>query len=275
MKCYFVISDQHTGHKQGLVNPDSKLKEDVPIPLYPIPRVLWEITEEARLWTMQHYHKAHKWLIHLGETTQGNQHTDDLLTADMSLQFKWAAEVLYPFLNLKGMVGARFLQATSWHEYGDGSSSKLMVETLKYKYPKLDIRQMNQARTLVGNTLFEWTHHGSGTSKRKYMEGNSAFLDAKDRLILHMIEDERCPDVTFTAHTHKPSKATASMLKDGEYLENTQIITPPMCGPGSFSRKVANPSMYYVGMHVVVTDGITWTIKPFYRKLKDFMTEVI
>ena len=275
MKCYFIISDQHTGHKQGLINPDSELADDVPIPFYLIPRYLWDITEEARLWVTTRYPKSEKWLIHLGETTQGNKYPDDLLTTDMSLQFKWAAETMHPFLKMKGMRGARFLQATSWHEYGDGSSSKLMVEMLKFKYPKLDIRQMNQARFAVGDALFEWTHHGSGTSKRKSLEGNAAFHDAKDRLILHLVEDERCPDITFTAHTHKPSKATASILSNGEYIENTQIITPPMCGPGCYSRKVANQPIYYVGMHVVVTDGITWSVKPFYRKLKDYMVELM
>jgi len=275
MKCFIVISDMHTGHKQGLVNPDSKLDEDVPIPLYPIPESLWNITEKVRDWVNTNCKKYDKWLINLGETTQGNLHKDDLLTAEMHLQFKWAAEAMYPFLDMKGMKGARFLQATSWHEYGDGSSSKLMAETLKSKYPKLDIKQMNQSRMVVGDTLFEWTHHGSSTSKRKYLEGNSAFLDAKDRIIQHIIERKKCPDLTFTAHTHKPSKATASILSEGTYINNTQVITPPMCGAGCYSRKVANPSVYYVGMHVVLTDGHGFEIIPFYSRLFDYTMEEI
>ena len=275
MKCFIVISDGQTGHKQGLVNPSSEMDEDVPIPLYAIPKSLWAITENVRAWIDTNYPKAHKWLINLGETTQGNQYKDDLLTAEMHLQFKWAAETMYPFLDMKGMKGARFLQATSWHEYGDGSSSKLMVEMLKAKYQKLDIKQANQSRMLVDDVLFEWTHHGSATSKRKYLEGNSAFLDAKDRVIQHLIEDKRCPDLTFTAHTHKPSMATASIISNGKYVSNTQVITPPMCGPGAYSRKVANPDLYYVGMHVVITDGIGFEIIPFYKRLFDYTVEEI
>ena len=275
MKCFIVISDQHTGHKQGLVNPDSELEEDVPIPLYPIPQSLWAITESVRAYVNENCKKYDKWLINLGEVTQGNEHKDDLLTSAMHLQFKLAAETMHPFLDMKGMKGARFLQATSWHEYGDGSASKLMMELLKAKYPKLDIQQMNQSRMLVDDVLFEWTHHGSATPKRKYLEGNSAFLDAKDRVMNHILEGKKCPDITFTAHTHKPSKAQASILSNGEYISNTQVITPPMCGAGCYSRKVANPSIYYVGMHVVLTDGIGFEVIPFYKRLQDYVVEVI
>ena len=270
-----VVSDGHTGHKNGLLNPISELEEGVPVPMYSIPQSLWNITEEVRDWVNTNCKKYDKWLINLGETTQGNAHNDDLLTAEMHLQFKWAAEAMYPFLDMKGMKGARFLQATSWHEYGDGSSSKLMIEILKAKYQKLDIRQAVQSRMLADNVLFEWTHHGPGTSKRKYLEGNSAFLEAKDRVLHHLIENKRCPDLTFTAHTHKPSQAKASILSNGEYVSNTHVITPPLCGPGAYSRKVANPSMYYVGTHCVLTDGHGFEVIPFYKRLIDYDMEEI
>ena len=275
MKCFIVISDQHTGHKQGLVNPDSKLDEDVAVPVYPTAQSLWDITKNVRAYVGRNCRGYDKWLINLGETTQGNKFTDDLLTTDMSLQFKLSRDTMHPFLDMKGMKGARFLQATSWHEYGDGSSSKLMVELLKAKYPKLDIKQMNQSRMKVDDVLFEWTHHGSSTSKRYYLQGNAAFLDAKDRLLFHIAENYKCPDLTFTAHTHKPSKATASILNDGAYISNTQVITPPMCGAGAYSRKIANPSMYYVGMHVVLTDGHGFEVIPFYKRMIDYHMEEI
>jgi len=275
MKCFIVISDGQTGHKQGLVNPASEMEDGVPIPLYPIPKSLWDITEDVRDYVDTNCKKYDKWLINLGETTQGNAYKDDLLTAEMHLQFKWAAETMYPFLDMKGMKGARFLQATSWHEYGDGSSSKLMTEMLKAKYKKLDIKQMNQSRMLADDVMFEWTHHGSATSKRKYLEGNAAFLDAKDRVINHLIEGKECPRITVTAHTHKPSKAEASILSNGEYIDNLQIITPPMCGPGAYSRKVANPSMYYVGMHVILADKHGFEVLPFYKRLIDYTLEVV
>jgi len=275
MKCFIVISDSQTGHKQGLVNPDSKLEEDVPVPIYPTAQSLWDITENVRTYIDENCKKYDKWVINLGEVTQGNALRDDLLTGEMHLQFKWAAETMYPFLDMKGVKGARFLQATSWHEYGDGSSSKLMVEIMKAKYPKLDIKQMNQSRMKVEDTLFEWTHHGSATSKRKYLEGNAAFLDAKDRIIHHIIERKKCPDLTFTAHTHKPSQATAAILSEGAYITNTQVITPPMCGLGAYSRKVANPSIYYIGMHLVLTDGHGFEVIPFYKRMTDYVMEEI
>ena len=275
MKCFVVISDQHTGHQHGLVNPDSQDDTEKPVNLSAVQESLWDLLMQTKDWVDTNCKKYDKWLIHLGETVQGNKYQDSLQTAKMWLQFRWARETMRPLLDMKGVKGARFLQATSWHEYGDGSSSKEMCYTLQAEYPKLDIQQMNQSRMLADGVLFEWTHHGSGTSKRKYLEGNSAFLDAKDRIINHIIEDKRCPDLTFTAHTHKPSKATASILSNGEYISNTQVITPPMCGPGAYSQKVANPAIYYVGCHVVLADKHGFEIVPFYKRLFDYHMEEI
>jgi len=270
---FIVISDTHTGHKNGLVNPDSELEDGVPVPLYPVPESLWDIVITAADFVQKNCKKEDVHLIHMGETVQGNKYTDSLLTAEMSLQFKLAKDTLKPFIT-KNLKSIRFLQATSWHEYGDGSASKLMRELIKAKH-QIDVKQMNQSRVKVGDLLFEWTHHGSATSKRYYLQANSAFLDAKDRVMFHNAEKIRCPDITFTAHTHKPSKATASILSEGEYVSNTQVITPPMCGPGAYSRKVANPSIYYVGCHVVLTDGRGFEVIPFYKRLFDYDMEVL
>ncbi len=273
--CFIVVSDTQVGHKNGLISPKSELEDGVPAPIYPVPESLWGITVSVRDWINKNCKKYNKWLINLGETTQGNKYQDDLLTADMSLQFKWARETMYPFLDMKGMKGARFLQATSWHEYGDGSSSKLMVEMLKAKYKGLDIKQMNQSRMLVDNVLFEWTHHGPATSKSEIHEGNSAYNKAKNNVFLHIVENMRCPDLSFSAHTHKPSKGKYSKLSEGAYKENTWIITPAMCGQGAYSRKVANQSIYYCGMHVVLTDGHGFEVIPFYKRLQDYVMEEI
>jgi hypothetical protein len=48
-----------------------------------------------------------------------------------------------------------------------------------------------------------------------------------------------------------------------------------MCGAGAYSRKVANPSMYYVGMHLVLTDGHGFEVIPFYKHLQDYVMEEI
>lgn len=275
MKAFIVVSDRHTGHKQGTSNPSSKMDEDVPLPLYPTAESLWEIVETAAEWVNTNCKNYDKWLIDLGECIQGNDKKDDLLITDLDVQIRLSKEALIPFLGMKKMKGVRFLQATSWHEISNGAASKLLKEQVKFEYPKLDVKHMNQSRILVDDVLMEFTHHGSGTSKRKYLEGNSAFLDAKDRIIHHIVEGKRCPDLSFSAHTHKPSKAQASILSNGDYISNTQIITPPMCGPGAYSRKVANPSMYYVGMHVVLTGGHGFEVIPFYKRLIDYHMEEI
>ena len=272
---FIVISDRHTGHKQGTVNPDSRLDEDVPIPLYPTAESLWEIIITAADYLNTNCKSYDKWIIDLGEVIQGNDKKDDLLVTDWDIQLRLSKEALAPFLGLKKLKGVRFLQATSWHELGNGGASKTLAHLVKADNKKLDVKHMNQSRIVVDGVMLDFTHHGSSTSKRKYLEGNSAFLDAKDRIINHIIEGKRCPDLSFTAHTHKPSKASASILSNGEYITNTQIITPPLCGAGAYSRKVANPDMYYVGMHIVLTDGHGFEVIPFYKRLVDYHLEEI
>ena len=113
MKAFVVLSDRQVGHKQGCVSPDSELEEGVPIPFYPIAESLWDIVINVCDWVDTNYKKAEKYIIDVGETTQGNKMRDDLLTAEMHLQFKWAAEGLDPFLKLRNVKAVRFMQATS------------------------------------------------------------------------------------------------------------------------------------------------------------------
>lgn len=283
--CFIVISDAHSGHREGLTNPTSKLTDKLPIKGKPKKRkvgltafqeILWGITKDVRRWVNHNCKDYDKWLIHLGETTQGNRFSDNLMTTDMNEQRTLARDTIEPFAKMEGMKGARLLQATSWHEFGDGSMSKLLADELQMKHQYLDVQAINQSMMNVNGFRFLWTHHGPSTSKIKHLEGNSAYNASKNRIFSYMSEKERIPDIVFTAHTHRPSWGTSHILSEGEYITSSQIITPPMCGPGAYSRKVANPEIYYVGMHVVLVDDLNIPkIKPFLVKCTDYILETL
>jgi len=276
MKAWIVLSDGHSGHDEGLLNPDSLDANDNPLYLSAVQESIWDTVIQAKDFLDTNYKRADKWLIHLAELVQGNMHKDSLLTAKMWLQFQWAKDTLRPILGMKGMKGARFLQGTSWHEYSDGSGSKTITDSLAKEFPKLNFKSMNQSRILADDLLFAWTHHGKSSSKLPFHEGNAARNTAKNNYWEALSYGERCPDISFSAHTHKPDKGTYDKLtKDGEFFTTTHVITAPLCGPGAYSRKVANPSSYWVGCNVVLSDDIGIKVVPFYKRLYDYHLEEI
>lgn len=279
----FVASDKHSGHRQGLANPKTKLKEDVPmkgedvysqVALNALQVALWDLTKSVRRWSGSNLRGYEKWFIDLGEVVQGNEYSDDLMTDRMNEQRILARESIEPFLELKGVKGARIHHATTWHDYANGSMPELIADELQMSYPKLDIKANHKSMIEIDDFLLQFFHTGPNPGKRKRLEPNGAYWAAHDLMLENMIEHEPIPDLVVTAHHHKPSKATPSFVQKGEFTSCTWMTTPPLCGPGAFSRKVANPDYFYVGMSVVlIVDGKLLDIVPFFAKMYDYTKE--
>jgi len=280
---FMIAADKHSGHREGCCNPNTELTDDVPwegkpsthkVNLTATQQSIHGITEETIDWTKHNGKGFDKWYIDLGEVMQGNKHIDNLQTADMDEQRQIAIDTIKPFLRM--CVGARIHQATSWHEGSNGQNSKGVVSELKEAFSNKDIRHANKSRIVIDNFMTQFSHHGANTSKIKHLEGNAAYNAAKNMLIEGLIENERVPDLVFSAHCHKPSMGTAHELAEGKYHSCTWAVASPMCGPGAYSRQVANPNSYYVGMNVVmIVDGKLLHIEPIYKKLYDYTVEVI
>jgi len=284
MKLALIIrSDGHSGHREGHCSPETELADDVPmkgqatkhkVNLTATQQAIHRVGEDAVTWVKNNCKGYKKMYIDLGEVTQGNKHIDNLQTSDMDEQKAIAIDVIKPFLRMCDK--ARFMQATSWHEGMNGQYSKAITSTLKGLYKSKDIQRMHKLWLDIDGFLIQFSHHGANTSKYKHLEGNAAHAAAKNMLNESLIENERCPDLVFSAHCHKPSKGTAHVFSEGKYHSCTWAVTSPMCGPGAYSRQIANPNSYYVGMNIVqIVDGKLLHIEPIGTKLTDYVLEVM
>jgi hypothetical protein len=237
-------------------------------------QAIHKVGEDALLWVKNNCKGYQKWYIDLAETMQGNLHTENLQTADLDKQKMIAVDVITPFLRV--CKGARFMQGTSWLECSNGTNVKNVVSELYGRFKSKDIQYMNKLRLTIDGFTIQFSHHGVSTSKYKHLEGNAAYNAAKNMLNESLMENESYPDLVCTAHCHKPSWGTAHVLSEGKYHTCSWTVTAPMCGPGSYSRQVANPDRYYIGMNIIqIVDGKLLHIEPVYARLFDYVAEVI
>jgi len=278
-----IRSDGHSGHREGHCSPKTELADDVPmkgrpgkhkVNLTATQQAINKIGEDAILWTKNNCKGYKKIYVDLGEVMQGNRHTENLQTSDMDEQKTIAVDVIKPFLRI--CEKAYFMQATSWHEGSSGANSKNVASELKGVYKSKDIQRMHKLRLIIDGFMLQFSHPGAKTSKIKHLEGNAAHNAAKNMLHESLIENERSPDLVLSAHCHKPSWGTAHVLSKGIYHTCSWAVTAPMCGPGAYSRQVANPHAYYIGMNIIqIVDGRLLHIEPVYARLTDYVLEVI
>ena len=278
-----IRSDGHSGHREGHCSPDTKLPDDVPmygrrgkhkVTLTATQQAINKVAEDAILWTKNNCKGYKKVYVDLGEVMQGNLYSENLQTSDIDKQKTIAVDVIKPFLRMCSK--AYFMQATSWHEWSNGTNSKAVAAELKGIYKSKNIQRMHKLRLVIDGFTIQFSHPGVNTSKRKDMEGNAAYNAAKAMLNESLIENENYPDLVMTAHCHKPSWGTSHVLSEGSYRTCDWAVTAPMCGPGAHSRKVANPHAYYIGMNIVqIVDGKLLNIEPIYARLTDYILEVL
>ena len=278
-----IRSDAQTGHREGHCSPDTELPDDVPmdgnltrhkVTLTATQMAINKVAEDALLWTKNNCKGYKRYYIDLGEVVQGTRYNDNLQTASMDEQQIMAVDTIKPFLRI--CEGAYFMQATSWHEGYNGFYSKAIASTLKGIYKNKKIQRMDKLRLSIDGFLIQFLHHGAKTSRIKHLEGNAAHNAAKNMLHECLIEKERYPDLVLSAHCHKPSMGSAHVLSEGRYHSCTWAVTSPMCGPGAYSRQVAYPHAYYIGMNIIqIVDGKLLRIEPVYTRLTDYVLEVL
>lgn len=279
----YIISDRHAGHVHGLTSPHSELKEMVPmkgknvyskVNLNAVQQAVWQVTSEARKWGGYNLQDYDKYLIDLGEVIQGNQYPDDLMTDKLHEQRKLSRDAVEPFLELSGMKGARIYYATPWHDGGAGDAPETIADELQQSYLDLDIRAQHKSIINIDGFRLQFFHTGPSPGKRFRLQPNGAYWAAHDLILRNTSEGEPIPDLVVTAHNHLPSRAKPYFFIDGDWVGCEWMTTPPLCGPGAFSRKVANPDYFYCGMSVVrIVDGKLYDIETFSVKLYDYIRE--
>lgn len=277
--CAIALADQHTGHENGLLNPNSKAKLMLPIegqdaytdvPVTPFQEDMWELVETAKDWVDENCKDMKKIVVHHGEVCHGvDKYPENIKHDRLHTQVELAADTFKPWRDYP----IRLLTGTGWHEAGQGSMAKFVGDKLTSM--GMEAKVSHRRRIRLGDFIWDMTHKGPTTSKRKRLESNACFWEAHDNLTRYAFDQriDECPDLTTSGHCHVPSMGSATFLSDGEFITSTNMVCPPLCGPGAYSRTLSKAE-YTVGLTIiVVVDGKLHHIEPVFRTFTDFVEE--
>lgn len=259
-----VLSDTHGGHKLGLMNPDVTLFQEAEngqlVPYQPKPTAsqdyLWSLYRD-HLWQVQNLAKGDRIVyIHNGDICQGNKHPSELVSTRMADQILIGVANLSVLFESK-VSALRLAIGTEAHVFGEGSAEILVADTLKAKFPAIDIQVCHHGLMEVGGITVDYAHHGPFTGSRAWLSGNVARYYLQSLMMEEIMAGRTPPRLVLRAHYHNWCCETVTIpLGDTDYT-STILVTPAYCMLGEFGVKsTRSRSAIMNGMGVVeIVDG--------------------
>jgi hypothetical protein len=128
----------------------------------------------------------------------------------------------YQYPNLKSMtVGS----GTGAHNFGESSSSILVVNGLRAAYPKVDTSMIIHCLADYNGVNVDYAHHGPHPGSRSWLKGNVARFYLRDLMLQEICAGAAPPRLVLRAHFHEPIHET---LETGGYTSEL-FITPALC----------------------------------------------
>jgi hypothetical protein len=232
--CTFVMSDNHAGYQFGLVPPNVKLPKlddylaratmegatpqteeqveglfmgwydyEVWTPeLTATQKQLWEWFETDRQAVLDWIDGDPFYLIHIGDTCQGNALPRQyLMTPRFIDQLIIAEEILAPIAEQPNCLGGRFVKGTTWHA-GYHGSAEMTVARLLQKRTKKPFKVWYHMDMHLDGIRWDIAHHGPNNSAREWLAGNSLRYYTRDLVARHLKNGEQPPDVVLRGHYH-------------------------------------------------------------------------
>lgn len=279
-----VESDTHAGHLLGLMNPEVELMKDnkgVLSPYHP------ELTETQKwLWGLRESNLTRAseiangdpiYYFHNGDPTHGTAHPEQLDSTAMGDQILIAIENAKPILKLPNLCGVIYTVGTPVHNFGEASSDILITKHLSAFAPSLDIRLFYHGLVNLNGITIDFAHHGPGPGTRKWLEGNVASYYLRDHMIKELLAGKTPPMIYLRSHFHTYTHVVWNVTVKCQEFTSHLIITPPMCLPGDFARKVTQ-SVYSVSPGLIaieIIDGRIMQIHPLLESLDLRTIEVL
>lgn len=268
-----ISADLHSGHKLGLLNPDTTLWQEgpnkEPVPYKPNPtetqKITWaEYTTNMRL--IQGLAGADELIVfNDGDVTWGNKHPEGSLTTRMADQVLMAYDCLLPWLQYKNTQHMRLVSGTGAHDYGESSSDLLVAALLRTKTEK-DVQVVGHSLLSVGGVEMDVAHHGPPPSSRNWLQGNSAryyLRDVMERAI-HQWQDP--PRLVIRGHYHCFIHETLT-IKGYKNWTSDLIVLPSYCGFTDFARQATRSAsrIEFGSIAAEITDGQLTNLVPFVK----------
>jgi len=279
-----VASDEHGGHKLGLLNPETVLEDEdskgnliqwTP-ELEPFQQYLWNL-HSKHIDDVKHLAgKDEIVLIKNGDITAGNKYPHEQVSTRIADQFDIAAFNQRPWLELPNVKIMRITKGTGAHSFGEGSSEIITQRILKERYPKKDIRTIYHGLAKIAGITVDYAHHGPGTGSRNWLKGNNARYYMKS-----LIEDEidlgnTPPNLILRSHYHEYIEEYYVKLFMNQRYKTEMCITPSYCGIDDHARQVTKSTyiLHHGMIAFEIVDGKILDTYPFFNTI-DIRTKEI
>lgn len=262
-----VASDWHSNFKYGLMNPkvvlyDEKETGDL-VPYTPnltaSQTYLWELHEKILNEVKRYSGKDEIVLLYLGDPTHGNYFNDELVSTRMGDQIIIATANFEPWVELPNLSTVRFAAGTNLHEFGEGSSTHIIANTLAKEHKNKNIHAVNHGLYSIGDISIDYAHHGPRASIRLWLDTNIATLYLRDRMMREVFAKHKPADIYLRGHAHRKIDVFVQL----EEYSSRLIVCPSMCLMSGFARQITQSEYQITNGMVVfkVRDGNIYDLK--------------
>lgn len=274
MQTNAVISDSHSGHRNGLLAPGVEIEtllkidgieeSDVWTPeLSEINKYLWNLHIKTRDKAAQNNNDLN--LIHLGELCWGCKHPSGVIDNSVATQVELGYATFLPWYELPQLKRVRIIPGTDSHEFEDSSASILIAKRLRAEFPGVDTRVLYHGLFDIEQVTVDASHHGPYPGSRSWLRGNTALYYLRDRVMREMMSGRIPADLYLRGHYHTRIHVLLDMMTRIYRL----VIMPSMMVMNNYARKVTQSeyeitngeALFYVdGNKISDPDWVTNTI---------------
>lgn len=243
-----IESDLHAGHKLGLCNPETYIKEEdefgnlveVKPQLTEVQKHLWELRERniAELVKMANGNPIVYELN--GDATHGNRHPEQLMSTRIANQIVVGRDNMTPIAELPNCKMIRIITGTGSHVLGEGSTEYLISEFVQGKYPHIDTQAVNHWTPTINGIKCNFAHHGPGPSSRDWLQGNTVLQYFRDLLYKELWDGQEPTRLSVHSHYHTP--IYRQIDRNGK--RHMIIVTPSMCGLSDYGRQATKSAFH-------------------------------
>lgn len=273
MKAYVVaMFDSHSGHKLGLLNPDTQLIEEgpkgeikwVPVNLNAYQKYLWEDIYTPAIEVIQRVTEGNLLImLHGGDLQQGNRFNEQTMTTSEYNQVIISVENLKPLVKLPACKTVRIAAGTGAHDFTEHSGTLFAAHMLRQIYPDKDIAANYQGEATIMKYKIDYAHHGPGEGIRIYLNGNNVRFYLADLMMRCLANNIQPPDLVLRGHVHGDQDES---FHAGLYKSRIMVL-PSMCGLSFHGRKVTKSRFLIPNGFAMfeITDGKMTNIWRFIR----------
>ena len=278
------ISDTHGGHKLGLCNPKTILENvdnGAVTPYSPqiseIQNFMWETYEWGIQETLSLAGKDDIVVIHDGDPTHGKAGFLQVMSNQISDQILIAVANFEPWFKYKNVKTVRFALGTGIHEFGEGSSSTIIANLLRSKYPKVDVGMVYHGLLNIDGFLIDYSHHGPFTGSRKWLEGNELRYYLRSIMMDELMNRNTPPSLVIRGHYHTYRREFLEIIANGVFYEGWAVVMPGFTFKDDYTRKASRSEFKQtIGMLAFeIIDGHLYRVHPFIKTIDIRTKEII